>query len=201
MALPLPFSPFFAAAAAAAGVVVTKEKLFSGQRRKMAAMARTVRAMARRKGPMSPQRSQATWARTPATTATQPLPKAARPKVEASHSSGKPRRRCSLTIQLSKAVKSSDVDTPPSTRPAISTVTSFTCSIKLIATSSTQNHRHALRRPYLSTSVPANVPKKSAEVKPVKNSVLTDCPYAEYNVYMFVPCSQSASMIIRYTTR
>ena len=58
-----------------------------------------------------------------------------------------------------------------------------------------------LRRPNRSTNSPRNVPKMAAELNPVRNSVPTSTPYDWYRVYMFVPCSQSASMTVRYTAR
>merc|ERR1719201_1372496 len=46
-----------------------------------------------------------------------------------------------------------------------------------------------------------NVPNTSDDENPVKNRVETLTPYPLYKVYMFVPCSQSASMITKYTAR
>ena len=66
---------------------------------------------------MSPEMSAAICARKPATIATTPLPQEHMLKVLARSSSGKPLRRCSVTIQDSKAENSSEVDTPPSTLP------------------------------------------------------------------------------------
>ena len=48
------------------------------------------------------------------------VPICAMANVFAKSSSGNPRLRCSLTIQLSNAVKSSEVDMPPIMRPAAS---------------------------------------------------------------------------------
>ena len=76
----------------------------------------------------------AIWAKNPAKIATTPLPQDEIAKVPASHSSGKPRLRCSDTIHDSNAEKRSEVDIPPSTRPTNSKCIDGTCSIKLIAT-------------------------------------------------------------------
>ena len=70
-----------------------------------------------------------------------------------------------------------------------------------ILTSSKQNTMQPLRRPNRSTNSPKKVPKTAAELKPVKKSAPTSTPYDWYSVYMLVPCSQSASITVRYTER
>jgi len=89
-----------------------------------------------------------------------PLPVLAKPCVDASQSSGKPRARCSVTIHDSNAEKSSDVEMPPSTRPRSSKYREGKCSRVLMITSSTQKRMQPMRRPYLSTYRPTQVPNR-----------------------------------------
>jgi hypothetical protein len=72
-------------------------------------------------------------------------------KVLASQSSSNPLLRCSDTIHDSKAVNSSDVDIPPSTRPMSSAFMLGTCSRRLITISRMQNTMQPSLRPYVST--------------------------------------------------
>ena len=58
---------------------------------------------------------------------------------------------------------------------------------------------HPDLRPHLSVSTPRKVPNTADDKKPVMNSVPTLTPYEEYSVYMLVPCSQSAHIMVRYT--
>merc|ERR1719171_2531025 len=90
--------------------------VFSGQNHTSTSTT-IVSAMASWNGPMSPLMSAETCATRPARMAVIPKPAELIANVLSSSSSGKPRLRCSVTIQLSKAVKSSEVEMPPRMRP------------------------------------------------------------------------------------
>mmetsp|Transcript_11405 Transcript_11405/g.33609 ORF Transcript_11405/g.33609 Transcript_11405/m.33609 type:complete len:226 (+) Transcript_11405:1048-1725(+) len=148
---------------------------------------------------MCPRLSSRTCATMPASIAMVPFPMDVSEYVRASHASGKPRWRCSVVIQDSKAEKSRFVEIPPSTRPSRSSWKLVECSRTLMTISRTQYATQDFFRPNLSTKLPRKGANIAPERNPVRNSADMFTPYDKYSVYMCVPCIQSASMITKYT--
>ena len=102
--------------------------------------------------------------------ATQPLPSVALEKVSVSTLAGYPRDWCSLTIQASNVVKSSDVATPLSALPSINTQKSLITLVTALRAYTIQNTWHMSFLPNLSDKAPAVVPKMRLEMYPMMNS-------------------------------